>query len=144
MSETQIGVRIRRLRDAGVLKGFIWLTEMTPNMVAVFTHIEIDGPDDPVLSCFLNLPFRREIAMESSDKFTIRLTLDSGDLVGYMKGLETIRSHCRSYFVQTAVSLKVIPGGMHGFYHLHDETTGKWEIPVEESLQRLEKFIEDY
>ncbi|MFW9844963.1 MAG: winged helix-turn-helix transcriptional regulator [Candidatus Thorarchaeota archaeon] len=144
LSETQIGVRIRRLREAGVLKGYIWLTEMTPNMVAVFTHIEVDGPDDPVLSCFQHLPFRREYLMESADKFCIRLTIDSSDLVGYLKGLETIRSHCRSCFVQIAVSLKVIPGGMYGFYHLHDETTGKWEIPVEESIQKLEKFIEDY
>ncbi|MGY5880056.1 MAG: winged helix-turn-helix transcriptional regulator [Candidatus Thorarchaeota archaeon] len=144
LSETQIGVRIRRLRDADVIKGYIWLTEMTPNMVALFTHMEIDGPDDPVLSCFLNLPFRREILMESSDKFCVRLTLDSSDVVGYLKGLETIRSHFRSYFVQTAVSLKVIPGGMHWFYHLHDESTGKWEFPVEESIRKLEKFIEDY
>jgi len=42
------------------------------------------------------------------------------------------------------VNLKVVPGGMHGFYHLHNESTGRWEIPVEESVQKLEKFIEDY
>ncbi|MHA1613790.1 MAG: hypothetical protein ACTSYJ_03030, partial [Candidatus Thorarchaeota archaeon] len=68
----------------------------------------------------------------------------SSELGGYLKGLETIRSHFRSYFVQTAVSIKVIPGGMHGFYHLHNESTGRWEMPVEDSISKLEKFIEDY
>ncbi|TFH08543.1 MAG: winged helix-turn-helix transcriptional regulator [Candidatus Thorarchaeota archaeon] len=144
LSETQIGVRIRRLKDADVLRGYAWLTEMTPMTVVMFTYIEIDEPDDPVLSSFLHLPFRREIQMDSSDKFCIRLTMDSRDVVGYLKGLETIRSHFRSYFVQTAVSLKVVPGGMQGYYHLHNESTGRWEMPVEESIQKLEKFIEDY
>lgn len=144
LSETQIGVRIRRLRDAGVLRGYVWLTEMTPQTVVLFTHIELDEPDDPALSCFLHLPFRREILYDSSDKFIVRLTMNSSDVVNYLKGFETLRAHFRSYFIQTAVSLKVVPGGMHGFYHLHNESTGRWEIPVEDSIRKLEKFIEDY
>ena len=144
LSETQIGVRLRRLREANVIIGYLWLTEKTPETIAVFTHFEIDTPDDPILSCFLHLPFRREIVMDSSDKFYVRLTMNSSDLGGYLKGLETIRSHFRSYFVQTGVSIKVIPGGMHGFYHLHNESTGRWEMPVEDSIRKLEKFIEDY
>ncbi|MGY5860273.1 MAG: winged helix-turn-helix transcriptional regulator [Candidatus Thorarchaeota archaeon] len=143
LSETQIGVRLRRLREAGVLKGYIWLTEQTQQTVALYTHIELDDPD-PVLSCFLHLPFRREIAIDSADKYIVRLTMNSSDIGQYLKGFEALRPHIRSYFIQTGVGIKIIPGGMHGFYHLHDESTGRWEIPVEESIQKLEKFIEDY
>ena len=143
LSETQIGVRLRRLKEAGVLRGYIWLTEMTPQTVAIFTHMELDDPD-PVLSCFLHLPFRREILMDSADKVAVRLTMNSSDIVQYLKGFEALRPHIRSSFIQIAVGLKVIPGGMHGFYHLHDESSDRWEMPVEESIQKLEKFIEDY
>lgn len=143
LSETQIGVRIRRLKEAGVLRGFIWLTEMTPNMVAVYTHMVLDDPD-PILSSFLHLPFRKEILIESADKYSIRLTMNSSDVVQYLKGFEALRPYIRSYFIQTAVGLKVRPGGMREFYHLHDEPTGRWEFPVEESIEKLEKFIEAY
>jgi len=144
LSETQIGVRIRRLRDADVLRGYAWLTEMTPQTIVLFTHFELEDPDDPILSCFLHLPFRREILMDSSDKFSVRLTMNSSDVVNYLKGLESLRAHFRSYFVQTAVSLEVVPGGMHGFYHLHKESTGKWEIHAEDYIRKLEDFVEKY
>jgi DNA-binding Lrp family transcriptional regulator len=143
LSETQIGVRLRRLTEAGVLRGYIWLTEQTPRTVILFTHMELDDPD-PVLSCFLHLPFRREILMDSVDKVAVRLTMNSSDIGPYLKGFEALRPYIRSYFIQTAVGIKVVPGGMHGFYHLHNESTGKWEIPEKESIERLEKFIEDY
>jgi DNA-binding Lrp family transcriptional regulator len=143
LSETQIGVRIRRLEEAGVLRGYAWLTEMTPQMVALYTHLELDDPD-PVLSCFLHLPFRSEIMIESKDRYLVRLTLNSSDIVQYLKGFEALRPYIRSYFMQTAVSIKVLPGGMHRFYHLHNEATDRWEMPIEDYIQDLEKFIEDY
>ncbi len=143
LSETQIGVRLRHLKEAGVLRGYIWLTEQTPQMVALLTYMELDDPD-PVLSCFLHLPFRREIIIDSADKVAVRLTMNSSDIVHYLKGFEALRPYIRSYFIQTSVNLKVVPGGMHGFYHLHNESTGKWEMPVEEYISNLEKFIEDY
>jgi len=144
LSETQIGVRIRRLKDAGILRGYAWLTERTPKTIVLYTHFEIDEPNHPALSCFLHLPFRKEIVMDSTDKFAVRLMMNSRDVIGYLRGLETIRSQFRSYFVQTAVNIRVVPGGMRGFYHLHSEDSGRWEMPVEEYIQNLEKFIEKY
>jgi hypothetical protein len=82
--------------------------------------------------------------MDSSDKFSVRLTMNSSDVVNYLKGLESLRSHFRSYFVQTTVNLEVVPGGMHGFYHLHKESTGKWEIHAEDYIQKLEEFVKKY
>jgi hypothetical protein len=144
LSETQIGVRIRRLKDAGILRGYLWLTEQTPSTIVLYTHFEIDEPDHPALSCFLHLPFRKELIMDSTDKFCVRLMMNSSDVGGYLRGLETLRPYFRSYFVQTAVNIWVVPGGMHGFYHLHKESTGRWEMPVEEYIQNLEQFIEKY
>jgi hypothetical protein len=106
--------------------------------------LELDTPKDPALTCFLHLPFRKEIFMESPDRFSVRLMMDSSDVVGYLRGLELLRSSFRSYFVQTAVSIEIRPGGMHGFYHLHDEDTNSWKMPVEDYISNLEKFLKNY
>lgn len=144
LSETQIGVRIRRLQDANILRGYAWLTEQTPANIVLYTHIELEEPDHPALTCFLDLPFRKELIMESTDRFCVRLTMNSSDVAGYLRGLDAFRHHFRSYFIQYCVSIGIVPGGMRGFYHLHNESTGLWEMPVEDYIQNLEKFLEKH
>jgi DNA-binding Lrp family transcriptional regulator len=144
LSETQIGVRIRRLQEANILRGYAWLTEQTPANIVLFTYLEIEEPDHPALTCFLHLPFRKEIIMESSDRYCVRLTMNSNDVAGYYRGLDAFRHHFRSYFTQTCVSIGLSPGRMRGFYHLHKESTGRWEIPMDEYIQDLENFLEKY
>jgi hypothetical protein len=142
LSETQIGVRIRRLRDANILKGYLWLTEQTPTNIVLYTHFELEEPEHPALTCFLHLPFRKEFIMESTDRYCVRLTMNSSDVAGYLRGLDTFRQHFRSYFIQYCVNIGIAPGGMRRFYHLHNESTGRWEMPVEEYIQNLERFLE--
>ncbi|MBY8996965.1 MAG: winged helix-turn-helix transcriptional regulator [Candidatus Thorarchaeota archaeon] len=144
LSETQVGVRIRRLKEADVLRGFLWIIPPTPESIVLYTIAELDDPNDPALSCFQNLPFRREIFIDSPDKVNVRLVMNSSDIVGYLRAFESLRSHFRSYFIQTVVNRSIVPGGMYGFYHLHKESTGRWEMPVEEYIQNLEKFMEKH
>ncbi|MFX1579224.1 MAG: winged helix-turn-helix transcriptional regulator [Promethearchaeota archaeon] len=142
LSETQIGVRLRRLQEANILRGYAWLTEQTPANISLYTYFELEEPNHPAFTCFLHLPFRKDLLMESTDKYCVRLTMNSSDVAGYYKGLETFRQHFRSYFIQICVNTGVVPGGMRGFYHLHNETTGRWEIPMEEYIQNLERYLE--
>ena len=141
LSETQVGVRIRRLKEADVLRGFLWLIPPTPESIVLYTIVELHDPNDPALSCFQNLPFRREIFIDSPDRVSVRLVMNSSDIVGYLRSFESLRPHFRSYFIQTVVNRNIVPGGMHGFYHLHKESTGRWEMPVEDYIQNLEKFL---
>ncbi|MFW9786937.1 MAG: winged helix-turn-helix transcriptional regulator [Candidatus Thorarchaeota archaeon] len=144
LSETQVGVRIRRLKEANVLRGFAWLTERTPSNIVLYTYFELEEPHHPVLTCFLHLPFRKELIMDSSDRFCVRLTMNSSDVLGYLRGLEKIRAHFLSYFVQTCVGIGIVSRQMHGFYHLHKESTGRWEMPIEDYIQNLERYLEKY
>ena len=144
LSETQIGVRIRRLQEANILRGYAWLTEQTPANISVYTYFELEEHNHPAFTCFLHLPFRKDLFMESSDKYVVRLTMNSSDMAGYLRGLEIFRQHFRSYFIEICVNIGVVPGGMRGFYHLHNEATGRWEIPMDDYLQDLEKFIKSH
>ncbi len=142
LSEAQVRVRIRRLMDENVLRGSMWLVPPNPETIAFYTFVEVDDLNDPALSCFLKLPFRREIYIGSPDKVTVRLLMNSSDIVDYLRAFESIRPYFRSYFIQTVLNRRYVPGGFHGYYHLHKESTGRWEIPVEEYIQNLEKFME--
>ncbi|MFW9965364.1 MAG: hypothetical protein ACFFCX_17460, partial [Candidatus Sifarchaeia archaeon] len=144
LSETQVGVRIRQLEEADVIRGFLWLIRPTQESIVLYTFVELIEPDDPALSCFKHLPFRREIFIDSPDKVGVRITMNSSDIVGYLRAFEFLRSNFRSYFTQIAVNLNVVPGGMHGFYHLHSESTGRWEMPVEEYIRNLEEFLKNH
>ncbi|MFW9870936.1 MAG: winged helix-turn-helix transcriptional regulator [Candidatus Thorarchaeota archaeon] len=144
LSDTQVRFRIRRLMEERVLRGSLWLIPPTPNSMTIYTFVELDPPNEAALNCFRFLPFRREIFIDKPNKFCVRITMNSSDLVGYLKAFESLRNHFDSYFFQTIVNPILIPGGMHGFYHLHNESTGRWEMPVEEYILDLEKFLEKY
>jgi DNA-binding Lrp family transcriptional regulator len=144
LSDTQVRSRMQRLRAENVLRGSVWLTPPSPDTIIFYTFVKTQSLDDPALACFRLLPFRREIFADKPNRFAIRITMNSGDLVGYMKAFETLRNHFQSYFFQTVVNRTYVPEGMHSQYNLFNESTGRWEFPMEEYIQNLEKFIEDF
>ena len=144
LSTSQVRAKIRRLMEENVLRGSVWLIPPTPNSITLYTFVELDSANESALSCFRFLPFRREIYIDKPNKFGIRITMNSSDLVGYMKAFEFLRAHFNSYFFQTVVNRGTAPEGLHRHYHLHNESTGRWEIPMEEYIRDLEKFLKEH
>ncbi|MBN2228333.1 MAG: winged helix-turn-helix transcriptional regulator [Candidatus Thorarchaeota archaeon] len=144
LSETQIGARIRRLKDVGVIKGFMWMIDNTPKSISVYSFLELTEPNHPILSCFLYLPFRKEIIMESSDRYLIRLTMNSSDVIDFLRGFEFLRPHLRSYFIQFAINVQVVPGGMHRFYSLYSRKKKGWDMPVEDYISDFERYLDKF
>ncbi|MFW9786936.1 MAG: winged helix-turn-helix transcriptional regulator [Candidatus Thorarchaeota archaeon] len=142
LSDTQVRARIRRLRDENVLKESIWLIPPTPNSMVMYTFVELDTPDDPALSCFRYLPFRKEIYFDKPNKYAVRINMNSSDLVYYMLAFEKLRTHFNTYFFQIVVNPTSIPEGRHSLYKLYNESTGRWEMPMDEYIRNLERFIE--
>ena len=70
--------------------------------------------------------------------------MNSSDLVSYLKAFESLRTHFSSYFFQIVVNRTTIPEGIHSHYLLHKESTGRWEIPMDDYIRDLEKFIEKF
>ncbi|MFW9805967.1 MAG: winged helix-turn-helix transcriptional regulator [Candidatus Thorarchaeota archaeon] len=144
ISDTQVRVRMKRLRDENVLRGSVWILPPSPTSLILYTFVEIDPTNDSAMSCFRYLPFRRDIYMDKPNRFAIRITMNSSDLVGYMKAFETLRTYFDSYFFQTVVNRTVALGGMHSHYQLHNESTNRWEIPMDDYLQEFEKFVKNH
>jgi DNA-binding Lrp family transcriptional regulator len=144
LSDTQVRSRIQRLREESVLRGLVWLIPPSPNSIIFYTFVKTHSLDDPALACFRFLPFRREIFADKPNRFAIRITMNSGDLVGYMKAFETLRNHFKSYFFQIVVNRTYVPEGMHSQYNLYYVSTGRWEIPMDDYIRDLEKFMETH
>lgn len=142
ISDTQVRARIRRLMDENVLRGSVWLIPPTPNSMILYTFVEVDPSDDSALTCFRYLPFRREIFIDKPNKYCVRIVMNSADLVGYMKAFETLRTHFDSYFFQVVLNRQQTPRMMHDYYHLHKESSGRWEIPMDDYIRDLERFME--
>jgi hypothetical protein len=68
--------------------------------------------------------------------------MNSSDLVGYLRAFETLRTYFDSYFFQTIVNEKVTPQRIYAHYHLHKESSGQWEMPMDDYIKDLEKFLE--
>ena len=144
LSDTQVRARIRRFMEEDVLRGSVWLIPPTPDSMVMYTFIELDSADDSPLSCFRYLPFRREIYIDRPNRYAIRITMNSSDLVSYLKAFESLRTHFSSYFFQIVVNRTTIPEGIHSHYLLHKESTGRWEIPMDDYIRDLEKIIEKF
>ncbi len=144
LSSTKVRSRILRLMEENVLRGSVWLIPPSPDSITLYTFVELDSANESALSCFRFLPFRREIYIDKPNKFGIRITMNSSDLVGYMKAFESLRTHFSSYFIQTVVNRSTGPEGMHRHYYLHSESTGRWEIPMEDYIRDLEKFLKEH
>lgn len=144
LSDNQVRARIRRLMDEKVLRGFVWLIPPTPASIVLYTFIELDTSDDTALTCYRYLPFRKEIFVDKPNKYCIRITMNSSDLVGYFKAFETLRTYFDSYFFQTIVNESVTPAQIHAHYHLHKESSGRWEMPMDEYIQNLEKYLKEH
>ncbi len=144
LSDTQVRARIRRLMDEKVLRGSVWLIPPSPDSMILYTFVELDPSDDSALTCYKYLPFRKEVFVDKPNKYCIKIVMNSRDLVGYLKAFETLRIYFDSYFFQTALSEDVTRRTIYDYYHLHKESTGRWEMPIDEYIQNLEKFMEDY
>ncbi len=143
LSDTQVRTRIRQLTEEKVLRGSIWLIPPTPESMVLYTIVELDSPDNPALSCFRYLPFRMELYIDKPNKYAFRITMNSSDLVGYMKAFETLRTHFNDCFFQIVVNRSSIPEGRQSIYRMHNDSTGRWEIPIDDYIRNLEQYIEN-
>ena len=140
LSEAQVNKRIRRLEDEGIIKGYKSPVCASENELSLICFIELERPEDPILAAFYRLPFPATITMESRTRFAIQLTLTAGDIIGFLKGLDLLRSYLASCFVQTVHDAKMSMDSHP--YALYNEETERWETPGTEYLEDIRVVLE--
>ncbi|MHA1962947.1 MAG: winged helix-turn-helix transcriptional regulator [Candidatus Thorarchaeota archaeon] len=139
LSEAQVNKRIRRLEDEGIIKGYTSTVCATENELSFICFIELEKPQDQILSAFYQLPFPATITMESRTRFAIQIALNSQDMTGFLKGLDVLRPHLASCFVQTVHDAKMSMDSHP--YDLYNQKTNRWETPTSEYLQDIRDVL---
>ena len=141
LSEAQVNKRIRRLEKVGIIKGYRSSVCATENELNLVCFIELKQPNDQILSVFYQLPFPATITMESRTRFAIEIALNAQDMSGFLKGLDVLRPHLISCFVQTLHDAKMSMDSHP--YDLYNEKTNRWETPGSEYLQDIQDVLKN-
>ena len=141
LSDAQVNKRIRRLEDEGIIKGYRSNVCATENEVSLICFIELEKPQDQIVSVFYQLPFPATITMESRTRFAIQIALNAQDLTGFLKGLDVLRPHLTNCIVQTIHDAKMSMDSHP--YDLYNEKTNRWETPGSEYLQDIWDVLKD-
>jgi DNA-binding Lrp family transcriptional regulator len=139
LSEAQVNKRIKRLENERIIKGYRSTLCATDDELNLICFIELESPDDRILSVFYQLPFNVTITMESRTRFAIQLALRANDLRGFLKGLDVLRPYLVSCFVQTVHDAKMSMDSHP--YDLYNEEENRWETPGSEYLQDIENVL---
>jgi DNA-binding Lrp family transcriptional regulator len=139
LSETQVNKRIRRLEDAGIIKGYRSEVSTSDNEMSIICFLILENPQDQILSVFYQLPFPAIITMNSRTRFAIQLSLNSQDMTGFLRGLDVLRPHLASCFVQTIHDARMSMDSHP--YDLYNEKTNRWETPESAYLQDIQNVM---
>ncbi|MFX1606945.1 MAG: winged helix-turn-helix transcriptional regulator [Promethearchaeota archaeon] len=139
LSEAQVNKRIHRLEVEGIIKGYKSKVCAIENELSIICFIELKEPQDTVLSVFYQLPFPATITMESRTRFAIQIALNTQNMIGFLKGLDVLRPHLASCFVQTVHDAKMSMDSHP--YDLYKNDTNRWETPGSEYLQDIRDVL---
>ena len=140
LSEAQVNKRIRRLEDEGIIKGYRSEVNTSDNEMSIICFVMLEKPQDQLLSIFYQLPFSATITMNSRTRFAIQLSLNSQDITGFLRGLDVLRPHLASCFVQTIHDARMSMDSHP--YDLYNEKTNRWETPESVYLQDIRNVME--
>lgn len=143
MSQTQVGKRIQKLEKARIIKGYksVFNPKPAEELVSFFFFIEARELADQILFCLCELPFAVEFLIESENRFCFRSRLSPVDFNGFLLGVDRLRPHLDSFFLQLAQGQQF--NRAVEVYDLFREESRCWETPSNEYVARLESLLEE-
>ncbi|MHA2159015.1 MAG: winged helix-turn-helix transcriptional regulator [Candidatus Thorarchaeota archaeon] len=133
LSEAQINKRIHRLEKIGIIKGYNSALSGSEEMMYLFCFFELNEPNGPVLPSIYDLPFPATVIMESETRYAMTMGFSSKDMTGFLRGLDLLRPHLSSFFIQTVHNSKQSMDS-----HPYDLYTATgWHTPGDEYIQDI-------
>lgn len=139
LSEPQVKKRIRRMEKSGIIKRYRPSFSAQTESATIYCIFEPREPVESIISCFYQLPHPLYMIMESRHKFCINISLSAKDINGFLQGLDMLRGHFDSCFIQTMHQRHPLP--FERYFDLFNEKTGKWETPVGEYLPKIQHYF---
>lgn len=139
LSETQITKKIRRLENAGVIKGYDSNFTAMSKMLGFNLYLEIEEPVARIINNFYTHPYIGSIIMESRARWGIRLALPAPDIQGFLQGLDLMKPYLKSCVFQ--INYTYTRGSSTHPYDLFNKETHKWETPISDYLEIISNIM---
>ncbi|MHA1883267.1 MAG: winged helix-turn-helix transcriptional regulator, partial [Candidatus Thorarchaeota archaeon] len=140
LSETQVKRRLDRLEAEGVIKGYRWILANIEEPLFVLCFVDIKEDPDSVISCFYQLPFPKEIMMESRTKYLVRLRLPGSEVGGLLKGFDFLKPNLNYYTFQ--VTNEFAGHSLWTQLDFYDIKSKSWKFEPEKYLAKVRKLLE--
>ncbi|TFG96205.1 winged helix-turn-helix transcriptional regulator [Candidatus Thorarchaeota archaeon] len=139
LSETQVTKKIRRLENAGVIKGYGSSFKAGDVMVEFNLFLEIEEPVARIMNNFYTHPYLGSVIMESRTRWGIRMGLPACDINGFLQGLDMMKPYLKSCVFQ--VVHQFTRGEKTHPYDLFNKDTHKWETPLSNYLKIISDIL---
>lgn len=139
LSETQVTKRIRRMENAGVIKGYSVNFKLGAEKVFFHLFLEIEEPVARIINNFYTHPYLGTIVIESRTRWAINQGLAAEDVYGFLQGLDLMKPYLKSCVFQ--VMHKFTRGKKTHPYNLFNKDTRKWETPISEYLAIISDIV---
>ncbi|MFW9843960.1 MAG: Lrp/AsnC family transcriptional regulator [Candidatus Thorarchaeota archaeon] len=140
LSETQVTKKIRRMHDAGVIKGYSADFHAAGVMLHFILFIEIEEPVPRIINNFHAHPFLGSLMMESRTRWGIRMGLPAEDIYGFLQGLELMEPYLKFAAFQVLYRFTRSPPNTHP-YDLFNKEAHKWETPISDYLDIISNVM---
>lgn len=142
LSETQVTKKIRRLENAGVIKGYSAdICEGQHPMIYFNLFLEIEEPVARIINNFYTHPYLGSIILESRTRWGIRMALPASDILGFLQGLDLMRPYLKSCVFQ--ILHEFTRGRETHPYDLFNKDTHKWETPISDYLEIISDIMDE-
>ena len=142
LSETQVTKRIRRLENAGLIKGYS--SDFYPRdvMVDINLFLEIEEPVARIINNFYTHPYIGSIIMESRTRWGIRTGLPAEDIRGFLQGVDLMKPFLKSCVFQ--VNHRFTRGAKTHPYDLFNKDTHRWETPISDYIDTISNIMAEH
>ncbi|MDF1539814.1 MAG: winged helix-turn-helix transcriptional regulator [Candidatus Thorarchaeota archaeon] len=140
LSQPQVHKRVKRLEEIGVIAGYkpYFTLFEDKDGISITCVYKSRKHAKKILYAFGELPFSLNLSMQGTNQYTVIVYLPTSEITSYLQGLNMIREHVDSLFVQFTLH-----GKSKGYAHLFDTfnmETNSWDMPVQEYLDTIKKM----
>jgi DNA-binding Lrp family transcriptional regulator len=140
LSESQVHRRVQRLEELNIIKGYRWVMPKIEQAQFLYIYFEAKESPECIVSCIHNLPFPKEIMMQSREKYVTRLWISGTEMWDVLRGLDCLTKHMTSFFVQVVHNMTNLP--RHISHPLYSAEYLDWIFPVDKTLEDIRRVLE--
>jgi hypothetical protein len=137
ISVANVREKVQRLRDTHVIKDFRRAYGFVGDLLWFSCFFKVRQNPGSILEILYDLPHPATVLMEDLNSYCFRFGFTTSELIGFLEGFRALRPKLESYSFQFHLPDEV-ESSYSEVFNLYNSESGRWEIPLEKSLEIIE------